>query len=247
MSQSRFRFVRLDPSHARPCFRLRFEVYCRQAALIPEAHCPDGIERDVHDDNAIHLGAYDSLERLVGTVRILRASAGPLPIFSHCKASAIRLPGQFHHSDIAEISRLAVCKALGRRGNRAGAGHSCYDHRDDHSSQRSSYGTSRVANERYQVLAGLVRTGYQVSKREGIRCWITAMEPSLQRRLRRIAFHFEKVGAAFDYYGTVWPYALSVEAFERTAQIEHPEMLSEYARGLPRNLRSSIDPPPLLR
>lgn len=75
------------------------------------------------------------------------------------------------------------------------------------------------------MIMGLVRCGYEESKREGIEYWIAAMEPSLKRRLKRLNVCFETAGTAFDYYGMVKPYKLSVAAYEARVAADRPQLV----------------------
>lgn len=228
-----FRFSRVVAADLSPCFRLRHEVFCGEAGILAKSRCRDGVEFDHYDDHAIHIGAYDRGGELVGTFRIVTPSQGmALPMLVHCPPSDVKLPQGFGLGEIAEVSRMAISRERVRRAlgaNRAWLPKSAARTRTEH--RRGTAASRRVLIEQTsQVFAGLLDVGYRESKREGVKCWVAAMEPAMHRRLKRAEFHFEKAGPSFDYHGVVHPYVLSVESFESTAQRSIPSIFSEYKR-----------------
>lgn len=230
---SQFSFVRLTPSEMEDCYRLRFEVYCRQARLFPEEKYPEGRETDEYDEDAIHVGAYDCRGVLVGALRLIRSPTLDLPMFRYCQPADLDCRLSFSAMAIAEVSRLSVLRPLPR----------------DSVADRQ---TGAVGNRRYRpwsarslepvVLAGLVYRAYQESRREDIEQLVVAMEPALHRRLKRIDVHFDPVGAPFDYYGEVRPYRLSVAAFEAGLISRNPALKSAAVSDIPTRLRSIQKP-----
>lgn len=87
-------------------FRLRFQVYCQECRYLDPVCYPDGLERDIFDDHAVHLLALDGAGEAVGSVRLV------LP-------SPLSFPTQDYFSEwpardcncVAEVSRLIVAPA----------------------------------------------------------------------------------------------------------------------------------------
>lgn len=75
------------------------------------------------------------------------------------------------------------------------------------------------------VLLRLFRKMYEQSVRRGLTYWLAAMEPALDRRLRRlVGIEFTPVGPSMDYYGEVLPYGAAIHDVERTLEQRRPEL-----------------------
>jgi N-acyl amino acid synthase of PEP-CTERM/exosortase system len=61
----------------------------------------------------------------------------------------------------------------------------------------------------------LYRGLYQLARSEGMTHLVSAMEPSLERLVRRMHFPFEPIGPLVDYYGWVRPYVLDLDELDR--------------------------------
>lgn len=71
--------VAASPSDLEAAFRMRYRCVVDEGWACPDDF-PDGMERDVHDDEAIHIVAWDG-GTLAGTVRLVTPASGrPLPI-----------------------------------------------------------------------------------------------------------------------------------------------------------------------
>lgn len=89
-------------------YRLRYEVYCRRMRWIPESDCLDGIEQDAHDEHAIHVIALEE-GKVVGTIRLLRASEDGFPLESRFGRPSLEFIGIDAWDDrIGEVSRFTV-------------------------------------------------------------------------------------------------------------------------------------------
>lgn len=219
-----FIFSRLSPSELRQSYRLRYEVFCRQRRLIPPSVHADGLETDEYDRTSIHIGAFDMRGDLVGVMRLVRSAVLDLPMFRHCHPADVDLPLLFDPMVLCEVSRLAVSAGQARQWIPEFADEVVGAHDGDpvrlfwsHGEPRGGMGSA--------VIMGLVRCGYEESKREGIGYWIAAMEPSLKRRLKRLNVYWETAGPAFDYYGMVKPYKLSVAAYEARVAANRPQLV----------------------
>ena len=79
--------------------KIRAEVYLRMGFL-SESDLTDGLDIDEYDDRSIHIGAFDLLGELVGTIRIIMP--GPVDL------SVEKLFGLTADKRSVEISRYAI-------------------------------------------------------------------------------------------------------------------------------------------
>jgi N-acyl-L-homoserine lactone synthetase len=93
------------------CYRLRFQVYCKEKQWLSESAFPDGLEIDEYDAKAVHVIAMDEDFRTVGTMRILREKDyKKLPYYDHpgMKGKILEAP------NVAELSRFIVSATKNR-------------------------------------------------------------------------------------------------------------------------------------
>ncbi len=223
-------FARLTRSELIDCYRLRFQVYCRKAKLLPETDYPNGLEYDRYDKNAIHFGAFDADGALVGTARLVRSPTLKLPMFQYGAPIDLYVPFLVDPMALAEVSRLVFRQSLTRH-SQPGTGLG--------PRQSTDKSTPPGSAPCLGVLAGLARLMYIESKYEGIHQWIVAMERPLQRLLKRIDCHFEQAGSPFEYWGQVIPFTLSVSAYEAAVGMSHQAQSAKGLRELP--MGSCID------
>lgn len=87
------------------CYRLRFQVYCKEKRWLSTKNYPDGLEIDEYDDRAVHVIALDEDFQVVGLMRILRGrDYKKLPYLDHpgIRGKQINLP------NVGELSRFVV-------------------------------------------------------------------------------------------------------------------------------------------
>lgn len=201
----RFHGVELDafPTLLADSYRLRFRVYCRERGFLDAAHYPDGLETDIFDRHAVHLGVVDDWGTLVATARLVRRSDDGLPMFGHCSILR-RVPVLAEQrAPLVEVSRLAVSRAdLGQVQGEDGR-------------RRSITARTPRQAARAEMITVLYRELYQASKRHGFSHWLVATEPSLQRLVVKFRFPFVQVGPLTDYFGPVAPYLMDVREFEQ--------------------------------
>lgn len=192
----RFHGVELDefPTLLADSYRLRFQVYCRERGFLDATRYPDGLETDIFDRHAVHLGVVDDWGTLVATARLVRRSDDGLPMFGHCSILR-RIPVLAdQQAPLVEVSRLAVSRAnLGQVERHGG----------------------RRQGARAEMITALYRELYQASRRHGFSHWLVATEPSLQRLVVKFRFPFVQVGPITDYFGPVAPYLMDLHAFEQ--------------------------------
>lgn len=187
--------------------RLRYDVYCIERGFLDRNNFPDGRESDAYDDYAIQLAARDADGQVSGTARLVLDSPIGFPLEAHARG----LGHAFHsipRDRTAEISRLAVAKS-GRQVRKAG--------------QLRAHSL---------VLFKVFREMCVESKRLGLDHWLAAMEPTLQRLLRRlVGFEFVQIGEPMDYYGEVVPYKASIADFIRTLERDRPDLFEYFGYG----------------
>jgi N-acyl-L-homoserine lactone synthetase len=92
-------------SELESCYRMRYQVYCKEKHWLPSNNFSNGLETDEYDEKAINIIAYNEDFKPVGTMRILQQKDyGILPFNNH--------PGfkgkQLELSNMAELSRFIV-------------------------------------------------------------------------------------------------------------------------------------------
>jgi N-acyl-L-homoserine lactone synthetase len=98
-------------SELQSCYRLRFQVYCKEKRWLSESDFPDGLEIDEYDSKAIHVIAMDEDFHLAGMMRILPAKDyRRLPYQDHpgMKGKKLEAP------NVAELSRFIVTSTKNR-------------------------------------------------------------------------------------------------------------------------------------
>ena len=187
--------------------RLRYDVYCIERGFLDHNDFPDARESDAYDEHAVHLAAMGVDGQVSGTARLILDSPLGFPLETHARG----LSDAFHalpRDRTAEISRLVVSKS-GRRVGKAGQ-----------------------FRAHPLILFKVFREMCVESARLGLEYWLAAMEPTLQRLLRRlVGFEFIQIGDPMDYYGEVVPYMASIEHFIRTLERDRPDLFEYFGYG----------------
>lgn len=231
-----FRALELDstPALLEASFRLRYQVYCLERHFLPAQYYPDGIETDVFDQHAVHLGVLDAADCLVATARLVPRTLDGLPMFGHCSVLVGDPVLANPHAPIVEVSRLAVSRQYNRRKG------------DEHYALEGG-GTTRTGERRREggeIVMTLYRALYQASKRHGFTHWLAATERSLQRLVTRYRFPFRQVGPEVDYFGLVAPYLMDLAEFDAEILSGQVPALRDFLVGLephfqPRHLHAT--------
>lgn len=229
-----------DPARLDEAHRLRFGVYCVDCGFLDAAEYPDGRERDIHDQSALHFYAYNHARELVGYVRLVRPTeGGRLPWQLHCLdlLPGVVLPAR-HES--AEVSRLMVRRDYRRRRGDLIHGVNTLDGASlqPNPSSASGGGTRGIAatagdasrgeerrNRSPQIMLSLYRRMYQQSLPAGIHYWYAAMEKPLARALQAMGFTFQRIGPETDYFGPVAPYLADLRQLEAQLSQRNPALL----------------------
>lgn len=213
----------------RDAFRLRYQVYCLDRGFESADACPQGMEQDSYDDQALHCLLRERMTGLsIGTVRLIQPAATPtwfagLPLTEYAPqesmADIMRLPA----GTTAEVSRFAITRSAREVLRAADAMRADYD----------ADPTQTVAAEKllpYMSL-GLIRGLVRVSREHGITHWCLAAEPSLLRRLRSFGLHFTDAGPLVDHRGLRQVCYADLATLLARAEEEQPEFWSVITDG----------------
>lgn len=231
---SYFDFCVIDGTrYLQQSYALRYEVYCNEQHFLAPEDYPAKLEMDAFDDDAIHIGAINREDVLVGTVRLVLPSAKGFPLFEHCQLfSKYRTLADSTNPlqlSAAEISRLAVSKSYRRRANDGMYG---LAETEDKLEPQERDGKATHRRHRAELVLGLYRAMYRDSKHQGITHWFAAMEKTLLRLLHRYQFGFEPIGPEIDYYGPVTPYLAEITKMEEGIRQRYPELFAEFVQDL---------------
>lgn len=187
----------LTPDLREEVYRIRHSVYCIELGF--EQVNAEGREKDEYDSHSCHLlirclwtGAWAGCVRLV-----LRPEDRPetlLPSEKVCGATiAGRLvdPSALSHTNIAEVSRLALARAFR---------HARLAHQN-HWTVASNLGNWAYPGALYLRLAlylGVTAWAHRLS----VNAILFLTEPRLATRLRKFGFPFEQVGTPVEHRGT---------------------------------------------
>ena len=87
------------------CYRLRYNTYCKEKRWLPSVEYPDGMEKDIYDEKAVHVMAMDPDFNVVGYIRIIRESDfSSLPYTHHPSLAESKL----NYPNLAELSRFII-------------------------------------------------------------------------------------------------------------------------------------------
>lgn len=207
-----------DGPHLIAAYALRYRVFCEELGFLPREAYPDGLERDAFDDHAWHVGAIDRAGAVVGTARLIPSSPLGLPLFDHCPVEPAARAA-FETQCAAEISRLAIAPRYRRRRGDGRYGLATGDGRE----RRGA---------RPEIVLGLYKAMYQLSKRHGVSHWYAAMERALLRGLERFGVRFLPIGPEADYHGPVVPCAVAVADMEASVFAHDPALGRAFVSGL---------------
>lgn len=221
--EKRFKFLRVDNDKEllTETYRLRYRVYCHDKKFLDPADYPDGIETDKYDDHSMHFAAISENGEVVGTGRLVLYSDLGFPFEEHCEHLKI-CPDNFTKTKATEVSRLAVSKQF-QRGAEA-----------MHTDKGLLSNAKTDESSCHPMIAfGLIKAGYQESKRIGLTHWFSAMEKRLWYCLKKFyAFNFNAIGPEMDYYGPVTPYMSSVVEVEKYILKTKPIIMQDLLNGL---------------
>lgn len=218
-----FRALEIDDNRdlLQASYRLRYQVYCLERHFLSPHYYPLGLETDIFDQHAIHLGVLNPEDVLVATARLVRRTDDGLPMYGHCSLLVREPVLADRRAPVVEVSRLAVSRQYNRR--RGDAHYGLEGGTRDNGDQRREGG---------EIVMTLYRALYQSSKRHGFTHWLAATERSLQRLVVRYKFPFVQVGPETDYFGMVAPYLMDLSAFDAEILSGQVPALGDFLTGL---------------
>jgi N-acyl amino acid synthase of PEP-CTERM/exosortase system len=185
------------PEQVRESQRLRYQVYCVETGFENAEEFPEGLERDQFDEDGrtvCSLLVHKPTQSVAGTVRLIlpdnRPDAPELPTFSVSKDLA-SLPDQaVPRARTGEISRFAISKQFRKRA-------------EDTLIPALYEPTGKIGDIRVipHITLGLMQAILQMSLENNITHLVIAVEPALDRLIRRLGIVFTPVGPLFDYHG----------------------------------------------
>ena len=183
-------------------FRLRYQVYCDERGFEDPLDYPDMIERDEFDDHSVHFcNSLEGSDEMIGTVRMILYSGKGFPIEKNFILEEQLLP-TCDRTKIAEISRLAISKALRRKAEMR------VFHSDKVVSIAGRNGMSiknRQQKEKNYVL-GLYNCIYKESLKKGLTHWYASMTEGLCSLLSSMGCVWHPIGPRINYHGFRRPY-----------------------------------------
>ncbi|HOY08965.1 MAG TPA: PEP-CTERM/exosortase system-associated acyltransferase [Candidatus Omnitrophota bacterium] len=190
-------------------YRLRYEVYVSEFGYVDSKHYPDGLEYDRYDQQAQHFAAIDPDGDVVGAVRLILPGELALPLEEQCP-SAYNPKQVCAHVRFAEMSRLIISKKLRNRGPFI---RPCQENRKACEGNNSDVVCRCFAK---CIIIGLCSYVFEESQRLNITHWYALMEKKLYLLLALYGFKFNSIGPEINYYGSVFPYVVSLLEIERS-------------------------------
>lgn len=176
--------------------RLRYQVYCIETGFEDASAFPDGRERDNFDDGrtVCSLLVHRPTQSVAGTVRLilpdLSPGALPLPAFSVSSDLAALSESQAPRAKTGEISRFAISKQFRKRA-------------EDTLIPALYEPSGKPDDVRVipHITLGLMQAILRMSLENGITHLVIAVEPALDRLVRKLGIVFTPIGPLFEYHG----------------------------------------------
>jgi N-acyl amino acid synthase of PEP-CTERM/exosortase system len=213
-----FNFARMPDDDAptlRDIRKLRYDVYCLECKYLEAAKFPDELEADEFDPHSTHFCARNERGEMAATLRLVFDSTLGFPLEGHAadlSADYQALP----RDKTAEISRLIMAKSYLRRANDGLYG-------ADLGATQGAPQTN-VRSQYPLILFGLFREMYMESLGIGLKYWVAAMEPGLQRMLSNFGLGLKQIGDPMSYYGQVIPYYASIDELSQFIMESRPDV-----------------------
>jgi N-acyl amino acid synthase of PEP-CTERM/exosortase system len=174
----------------------------------------------------------DAQGEVVATARLIEPSQAGLPLFDHCTTFPDELSRHDTARRVVEISRLSMSRKYNRRAGDGFHGLEGVTDRPDGPERRRGP----------DLILALFKACYQASKRAGFRHWLAAQEKSLQRLIvKKYGFTFKRIGPETDYYGSVAPYLMDLQEFDKVILSHRITALDDFLNGLEPELSPADD------
>jgi len=233
-SVTSFRYESIDGTpFLEESYRLRYRTYCLERNYLPAAEYPDGREVDEYDDQSVHMGLFSDRRELVGTFRLVWPAPKPPPLFRRCVIDPRAKP--FLERPAPEVSRFILSSDWARRTNESPSTESrAVDPAGAPPSVERRSGPGHVME--------LLRAVYHLCKRRGVPLFYLATDRFFSRLLVRYGVPHETLGPEVDYFGSVRPFAVNIEAMERAYAFARPDLLAWWREGLEGDEPSAVRP-----
>lgn len=206
-------------------FRIRYQVYCREIKIAGPDVCNNSehLECDVYDERSIHcILRHRTSGNTVGVVRLILADQTnpnqPFPVEiaagDHFNRQIFN-PGNLPRIHTAEISRLIVASHFRKRNGELSSAIG------NDESIRKPRGAKR--HFPHPVL-GLFVAVMRMSAEQRLSHLYAAMEPVLNRLLRRFGVALEPIGSTIQYHGLRQPFIGEITALASKLQSQCPDM-----------------------
>lgn len=203
--------------------RVRYKVYCEEAAYFSPESYADQLEWDIYDDRSLQaMLIYRPAEFVVGAVRLILAprDTDTLDIFPFQEVCP---PERYEDLKIpwettAEISRFCLTREL------AGA----IGRTSPQVFQSLAEGDLPTSLEPRQFArcakVGLIRGVFEMTAQAGVTHWFAVMEPHFLKSLEKLGVHFRYLGGPIDYYGLRQPCVGEVDALVNRIKLERRDV-----------------------
>jgi len=195
------------------CFRVRYQVYCKERGFVLAADHPDGLERDAYDDRSLHaLLRYQVTGEVIGTVRLIPGAAGQsMPMYSVLQRSGFDMTALPPAAQTIEVSRFAISKEFRRR-----VGDAVY-----RSPTTANLSARRVIPH---ITLSLMMMIFRMSASPGIEYFCALMEPSLIRLLSRLGIDWQEIGPVVEYSGLRQPCVARIDEMAAAIAANRPDI-----------------------
>jgi N-acyl amino acid synthase of PEP-CTERM/exosortase system len=205
-------------------YRLRYKVYCKEAAYFDSAHFPDGLEKDIYDDRSVQgMVVYRPTNTIIGTVRLILPpsdcdSLSDLPFDMACGPDLAEGLKMLPRESSAEISRFCITRDLVKEI--ANTPSAAFDLVRSISEDRD-FNPLDLAR---QAKIWLMRAIVESTATHNITHWCAVMEPFLLRSLGRLGVRFSHLGPPVDYYGERQPCFDEVDSVMNVIKLERRDV-----------------------
>jgi N-acyl amino acid synthase of PEP-CTERM/exosortase system len=209
-------------------YRLRYEVCVEEYGLESADRYPDGLLMDPYDFHSLHVAALGESGSVLGALRIILHSEAGFPIQHFVK---MRPPDKMQK--LGELSRMVIAPLFRRRVEDGFYGVESYlTPAEGGVLPEGKTGEGLKERRSPQLILGLFRGAYAVSKRLGLTYWFQVAEQKLVTALDKYGLPFTPLGPAVEYHGPRLPCQASLADIEKTMQSVNPALFTEFTAGL---------------
>ena len=168
-------------------YNLRYQIFCLEKGFEEANKFKDEMEKDIHDDNAIHFIVKGN-NRWIGSFRLVIDQFGNLPFQ---KVSALDSSQFLHRSlEIAEFSRLGILRPFQKL-------------RNGQPPKESSISES-------EIMLKMIHAGVDYCRTNGVGHIIILCRRSISRVLNQFGLKARPIGPAVFHHGPRIPFAFNL-------------------------------------